>query len=82
MKRGSNGIEREVDKLGRVVLPMDFRKKLGIERSSKVLITMNEDTVLIKASERLCAMCKKQVEINSDLGLCPSCIEKVKSYDV
>ena len=82
MKRGSNGIEREVDKLGRVVLPMVFRKKLGIERSSKVLITMNEDTVLIKASERLCAMCKKQVELNSDLGLCPSCIEKVKSYDV
>lgn len=82
MKKEDSAIEREIDKLGRVVLPMDFRKKLGIERSSKVLITMEEDTVLIKASERLCAMCKKPTEVNSVLGLCPACIEKVKSYDL
>ncbi|MBQ8321170.1 MAG: AbrB/MazE/SpoVT family DNA-binding domain-containing protein [Clostridia bacterium] len=82
MKKGDNGIEREVDKLGRVVLPINFRKRLGIERNSRVLISMDEETVLIKAYESLCAMCKKPGELNSDLGLCPSCIEKVKNYNV
>ena len=81
MKKGDNGIEREVDNLGRIVLPMEFRKKLGIERNSKVLITMNDETVFIKASEPLCAMCKKQGALNTDLGICKNCIEKVKKYN-
>ena len=75
------GVVRPIDELGRIVLPMEFRKKLGIERNSKVLITMNDETVFIKASERLCAMCKKQGELNTDLGICNNCIEKVKKYN-
>ena len=81
MKKESTGIEREVDNLGRIVLPMEFRKKLGIERNSKVLITMNDETVCIKASECICAMCKKQGELNTELGICRNCIEKVKKYN-
>ena len=74
-----NGIEREVDNLGRVVLPIEFRKKLGIERNSKVSITMDDDTVLIKASEKRCPMCKKQTDLDLMLGICSECIQRVKN---
>ena len=74
-----NGIEREVDNLGRVVLPIEFRKKLGIERNSKVSITIDDDTVLIKASEKICPICKKQANLSQILGICSDCIEKVKN---
>ena len=80
MKRRSSGIEKEVDALGRVVLPKDFRKKLGLDKSAKVLISMDGDTLHIKASDKICIMCKRQTEINSDLGMCLSCLEKVKQY--
>lgn len=81
MKNSDNGIEREVDKLGRIVLPMNFRKRLGIERNSKVLISMEEEGVLIKASGSICPMCKEKEELNSELGLCCKCIERVKTYN-
>ena len=80
MKKRENGIEKEVDSLGRVVLPKDFRKKLGLDKSPRVLISMDGDTVQIKASDSICIMCKRQTEINSDLGICQTCIEKVKEY--
>ena len=81
MKKGDVGIEREVDNLGRIVLPIEIRKKMGIERNSKVLITTNDDTVFIKPSNKVCSMCKKQCELIPELGLCKSCIEKVKNYN-
>ena len=75
------GIEREVDNLGRIVLPIEIRKKMGIERNSKDLITTNDDTVFIKSSVKVCSMGKKQDEHIPELGLCKSCIEKVKNYN-
>ena len=82
MKKGNNGIERVVDNLGRVVIPMSFRKKLGIERNSRVVISLDDDTVSIKASGSVCSMCKMQIELNTDLGICKDCIERVKKYTV
>jgi bifunctional DNA-binding transcriptional regulator/antitoxin component of YhaV-PrlF toxin-antitoxin module len=64
-----------------VVLPIEFRKKLGVERNSKVLISMDEETVFINASDIRCPVCKKQGEINSELGLCIDCIERIKKYN-
>ena len=78
MKICENGIEREVDQLGRIVLPMEFRKKLGIERNTRVSIYMHDDTVLVKAFEKSCLMCKSKSELNTELGICRACIEKVK----
>ena len=38
-----SGIEREIDDVGRVVIPMEFRKALGVEFNSKVLISLLPD---------------------------------------
>ena len=43
------GIEREIDRLGRVVIPIEFRKKLGIEFNSKVLISLSNGEIIITA---------------------------------
>ena len=80
MKKVENGIEKEVDSLGRVVIPKNFRVRLGIDCGSKVLFSMDGDAVRIKSAECVCAICGGREKIKSDLGMCHSCIEKVKEY--
>ena len=76
---GDSGIEKEVDALGRVVLPKNFRKKLGLETNSKVLISIDGDSLHIQPTDQVCVICKKHAEINPELKICSSCIEKIKN---
>ena len=46
-----DGIEKEIDDLGRIVIPVKFRKKLGVEKNSKVILSLNGDTVCISVLE-------------------------------
>ena len=73
-----SGIERRIDKLGRIVLPMSYRKKLGLSESSTVSIILYNDVISITKSDKRCIMCNRSSDINSALKLCSTCIEKVK----
>ena len=44
----SIGVIRGLDKLGRVTLPAEFRKYLGIDTTDKVEIVLKEDGIKIK----------------------------------
>ena len=71
-------IEKEIDRLGRVVIPMEFRKKLGIEANSKLLISLSDGEITIRAQNRQCRVCGKTLEDSRELPLCNDCINKVK----
>ena len=71
-------IEREIDHVGRVVIPREFRKKLGIEFNSKVLISLYDGEVVIKAVKSTCALCGTKISDDKRIRLCENCIEKVK----
>ena len=72
-------IEKKIDKLGRIVLPIEFRDKLGIKNNTSVFISLNEDSISIFASESKCALCKNVIPQNKDVKLCKTCIEKIKN---
>ena len=74
-----NGIEKEFDKLGRVVIPISFRKRLGIESNSKVIVSLEEGFIKIRSSIDGCAICGGALSANSKLPLCQKCIDEVKS---
>ena len=74
-----SGIERRVDKLGRVVLPIGYREHLGLTENSRVNISMENEAILISPVGEKCVMCGSKEEINKSLSLCPHCIERVKS---
>ena len=38
-------ISRKIDKLGRIVLPMDYRKALGLEGEVRVVLGINGNTI-------------------------------------
>ena len=43
------GIIKEIDKLGRIVIPKEFRERFGMEKEVEILVT--EEGVLIRNSE-------------------------------
>lgn len=47
----STGIVRKVDELGRVVLPIELRRNMGIEIKDSLEIFVEEDSIVLKKYE-------------------------------
>ena len=74
------GIVRKVDELGRVVLPMEVRKKFDIlaDDMFEVDIGSNGGIVLKKATIK-CTFCSSKLNIFEFMGkhICQGCIKKI-----
>ena len=76
-----NGTEKEIDKLGRIVIPMKIRNKLGLKEKSKVIIELDGEYIIVSSKEKICAICGSDSEVNSKIRLCRACIRSVKNLD-
>lgn len=72
-----NVVERRIDKLGRIVLPMDFRKALGLEGEANVILDICGNTIVVKGADTACKLCGSKEDM-SELKICSSCIRKIK----
>lgn len=72
----STGIVRRVDELGRVVVPVELRRVLGLGEGTPVEIFTHGETVLLRRYEPLCVFCghwgEEMVEL-SGRQVCASC---------
>lgn len=48
MSNKMNGVVRKIDSVGRLVIPIEYLKKLGIERESEVEIFSTNDEIVVK----------------------------------
>lgn len=71
-------ITRKIDNLGRIVLPMDFRRALGLEQGNEVALDIEGDKITIKGALNVCKLCGKHIEKRCYLSICEECIAKVK----
>ena len=77
----STGIVRNLDALGRVVLPMEMRKTLNIEEKDPIEITLEGDTIVLRKYEPCCIFCgstENNVLLNNK-RVCRKCIEKLNA---
>ena len=44
----ATGIVRQVDELGRIVLPIEIRKKMGINQKDPLEIYVDDDSIILK----------------------------------
>lgn len=75
------GIVREIDKLGRFVIPVELRNKLGIDNGDSIEIFAEQDRIILKKYESNCTFCKSEqnvVEFKSR-AVCQNCIYVIKS---
>ena len=77
----STGIIRKLDKLGRVVIPIDIRDKFGICENDLMEIFVYGSSIVLNKHEPNCIFCgatKKLVSYNNKL-VCKKCAEKLKN---
>lgn len=53
----STGIVRKVDELGRVVIPIELRRTLGIEEKDALEIYVDNEKIILKKYEPACVFC-------------------------
>jgi len=53
----STGIVRKVDDLGRIVIPMELRRTLGIAEKDPLEIYVDQEKIILKKYEPACVFC-------------------------
>ena len=76
----STGIVRNVDELGRIVVPKEIRKKMGIASSDPVEIYVDGDKIILTKYAPCCAFCQSENGITEFKGrtICKTCLEEIK----
>lgn len=78
------GCVRQIDKLGRLVLPSDIRKSLSIvDGVDSVEFFVDNDSVIIKKYRPACVFCKSDENITNfkNQTICQNCFEELRSSD-
>ena len=72
----STGIVRKVDELGRIVLPIELRRTLGIEEKDRIEIFVDGESIILRKYQPACIVCDNAKDIINYKGknICPDCI--------
>ncbi len=75
----STGIVRELDGLGRVVLPMEMRNTMLIEKGTPLEIYVEGDNIILHKYEPSCLFCGSSEELISyqDRKVCKACLAEL-----
>jgi len=68
---------RRVDKLGRIVIPMELRKKYGLTEGAEIEFLDVGEGITVRASEPFCKFCRAKISEGATLPLCDRCIAEV-----
>lgn len=71
----STGIVRKVDELGRVVIPIELRRTLGIDEKDALEIYVDHEKIILKKYEPACVFCGNAEDIHVFKGknVCTRC---------
>ncbi len=77
----TTGIQRKIDGLGRVVIPMEIRNKLNISQNDPLEIHVEGTSIVIRKDEPTCTFCggTKNVIEYKDKKICEKCLKEIKS---
>ncbi|KIL37958.1 AbrB family transcriptional regulator [Gordoniibacillus kamchatkensis] len=72
----ATGIVRKVDELGRVVLPIELRRTLGIGEKDALEIYVDDERIVLKKYEPSCIFCSNADNVSYFKGklICGSCL--------
>ena len=68
-----------IDKLGRIVIPMTYRKQLGIKEHDELSILREENTIVISPLNNVCKLCGNKADTSNKMHLCKECVNRIKA---
>ena len=76
----STGVVRKVDELGRIVIPIELRRTLGIEEKDSLEIYVDNEKVILKKDEPACVFCGNAENVHHYKGknICQLCLDELK----
>ena len=77
----STGIIRQIDELGRFVLPIEIRRTLGINIKDSLEIYTDNDRIILRKHSPACLFCDGTEDIRVFEGkrVCRECLNKLKA---
>ena len=77
----TTGIVRKLDELGRIVLPMELRKTLGLNVKDSIEITVDKGSIVLRKFSPACIFCGRETKVANfkDKNICSKCLEEIKS---
>lgn len=78
------GFVREIDSVGRVVIPKQLRKEFGLlEENSRVIISAENGCIIMKKAVACCSFCKSELELSAfaEQYICADCLSQLKKLD-
>ena len=71
----STGIVRPVDNLGRIVLPIELRRVLDIDKDAALEVYVDNDAIVLKKYQPACIFCGSAEDVAQYQGrnICAAC---------
>lgn len=72
----ATGIVRKVDDVGRIVVPVELRRVMGIQDGDAVQFLVDGETVVLRRYDAGCVFCGRQEDVQEFGGrkVCAACI--------
>jgi transcriptional pleiotropic regulator of transition state genes len=76
----STGIVRKIDRLGRIVIPMEVRKIFNIDSMDPLEISVEKNRIVITKFAHGCIFCgsKKNLNLFKEKKICTNCSSLIK----
>jgi transcriptional pleiotropic regulator of transition state genes len=79
----TTGIIRHLDELGRIVIPIEIRKRFGLGEKDPLEISVKNETILLTKPQTACVFCGREAELEEHRGrlVCRSCIAELTTHE-
>ncbi len=79
----ATGIVRKVDNLGRIVVPIELRRSLGIEIRDDLEIFVDNESIILQKYSPACLFCGESGEFVEYKGkrICRTCLDNIKAAE-
>lgn len=76
----STGIVRKLDDLGRIVIPKETRKVLGIKEGNSLEVFTEGESIVLKKYQPGCIFCSDVKDLVNFKGknICKKCLKEIK----
>ena len=84
MAMKTTGFIKKIDELGRIVIPKDIRKALGVNNLEYIEFYLDGDRVVIKKSGNCCCFCGSDTDLTEfrEKFICGRCLDELSGENV
>lgn len=77
----ATGIIRNIDELGRIVIPKEIRKEMDIKSNQPIEIYVDEDKIILSKYTPSCVFCNgtENITLFKNKRVCQCCLDEMKA---